>query len=395
MNQGLIAWVAAGILLITMGIRQSMGLLVSPLIQSSALSVSEISLALAISQFVWGVSQPLWGLLNGHWSTARVVAVGGLSMALALGLVAWIPSPSILLFGLGILLAAGAGAGSFSVLIGSVSQRLRAESRAMAAGFINAGGSLGQCLIAPLTAGLLTIGGLKTTLLGLAGLALVTVALAPLLSDKTPRPEYEMSRGLGLTAQLKVALHTPSYWYLHIGFLTCGFHVAFLVTHLPSEVSLCGFTNQVAATSLAIIGFTNVLGSLGAGYLGQRMPMKWILAGMYASRTVSILLYLIAPKTPETFYLFATVLGATWLATVPPTSGITAKLFGTEHLATLFGLTLISHQVGAFFGAWLGGLALLHFGSLETLWWLDAGLALLAAIINLPIQEPLTVRAAT
>ena len=199
-----------------------------------------------------------------------------------------------------------------------------------------------------------------------------------------------------MRAQLRIALRDKSYWCLHAGFFTCGFHIAFLVTHLPGEVGLCGLSPNVAATSLAIIGLANIAGSLSAGYLGNIYRMKYLLFWMYFSRAVAVLLYLAAPKTPMTFYVFAAVLGATWLATVPPTAGLTAKLFGLRYLATLFGLTLFSHQIGGFFGAWLGGIAVASSGSFLWMWWADAALALAAALVNLPIREaaPTRLRAA-
>ena len=192
---------------------------------------------------------------------------------------------------------------------------------------------------------------------------------------------------MSMGQQLKLALRNKSYWCLHAGFFTCGFHIAFLVTHMPGEVDLCGLSANVASTSLAIIGLANVAGSLVVGALGERMRMKMILFWMYASRAIAIVIFMLAPKTPATFYLFAIVLGATWLATVPPTAGITAKLFGTRYLATLFGLTLLSHQIGGFLGAWLGGIAVVTTGNYDWMWWADAVLAVLAAVVNLPIQE--------
>jgi predicted MFS family arabinose efflux permease len=192
---------------------------------------------------------------------------------------------------------------------------------------------------------------------------------------------------LTLRAQLRIAAHDRSYWCLHAGFFTCGFHIAFLVTHLPGEVNLCGLSPHVAATSLAIIGLANVAGSLTAGALGNHVRMKMVLFWMYGTRALAVLAYMAAPKGPWTFYIFAAVLGATWLATVPPTAGLTAKLFGTRYLATLFGLTLLSHQVGGFFGAWLGGIAVTQTGSYVWMWWADAVLALAAALVNLPIRE--------
>ena len=191
----------------------------------------------------------------------------------------------------------------------------------------------------------------------------------------------------GLGAQLRQAFADRSYWCLHLGFFTCGFHIAFLVTHLPGEVGLCGLPAGVAATSLAVIGISNIAGSLAAGAAGSRWRMKYILFWMYATRAMAIGIYLAAPKTTLTFYLFAAVLGMTWLATVPPTAGLVGKLFGTRYLATLFGMTLLSHQIGGFLGAWLGGLAFASFNSYEAMWWADMALAAAAALVNLPIRE--------
>jgi predicted MFS family arabinose efflux permease len=190
-----------------------------------------------------------------------------------------------------------------------------------------------------------------------------------------------------LRAQLRVAARDRSYWCLHAGFFTCGFHIAFLVTHLPGEVNLCSLPASVAASSLAIIGLANIAGSITAGSLGSVFRMKWLLFWMYFSRAAAVAVYLLAPKTPLTFYLFAAVLGFTWLATVPPTAGLVGKLFGVRYLATLFGLTLLSHQIGGFFGAWLGGITLVRFGDFGWMWYADMVLALGAAVINLPIRE--------
>ena len=190
-----------------------------------------------------------------------------------------------------------------------------------------------------------------------------------------------------LREQLRIALRDRSYWLLHLGFITCGFHIAFLVTHLPGEIALCGLSAGVAGASIALIGLFNVLGSLAAGALGQRYRMKLILAVMYASRAVMIVIYLLSPPTPMTFYIFAAALGFTWLATVPPTAGLIGKLFGPRYLGTLFGLTLLSHQIGGFFGAWLGGVAMERLGDYTWMWYADITLALIAAVANLPIRE--------
>lgn len=192
---------------------------------------------------------------------------------------------------------------------------------------------------------------------------------------------------LTLGEQVRVALRDPSYLFLHAGFFTCGFHIAFLVTHLPNDLRLCGLGPQVAASSLMLIGLFNVAGSLSAGWLGQRHRMKYLLALIYASRAAIVAIYVVMPKTALNVYLFAGALGFTWLATVPPTSGLVGKLFGTRYLATLFGLTLLSHQIGGFLGAWLGGVALAQTGNYDWIWYADITLALLAAVVNLPIRE--------
>jgi predicted MFS family arabinose efflux permease len=221
--------------------------------------------------------------------------------------------------------------------------------------------------------------------------ALLTIPLVlPLRrsgSDKATAAALASAPHLSLGEQVRIAMRDPSYLFLHAGFFTCGFHVAFLVTHLPSDLQLCGLTPAVAANSLGLIGLFNVAGSLAAGWLGQRYRMKNLLALIYASRAVIVAIYVVMPKTALNVYLFAGALGFTWLATVPPTSGLVSKLFGTRYLATLFGLTLLSHQVGGFLGAWLGGVALAQTGTYDWIWYADIALALAAVAVNLPIRE--------
>ena len=203
----------------------------------------------------------------------------------------------------------------------------------------------------------------------------------------SPAGSAHVASALSMREQLAIAARDKSYWCLHAGFFTCGFHIAFLVTHLPGEVKLCSLPATVAATSISIIGLANVAGSLWAGWAGGVFRMKYLLFANYFSRAVVIAIYLAAPKTPLTFYLFAAALGFTWLATVPPTAGLIGKLFGVRYLATLFGLATFTHQIGAFFGAWLGGIALVRFGDYSWMWYADIALALAAAFVNLPIRE--------
>ena len=390
--------VAAAILMVTMGARQSMGLFVSPLNTHTGLGIATISFAFAIGQLVWGVVQPVFGAVADRWGTGRIIALGSILLAAGSYLTTQVTTEWGLILAAGVLSAAGAGAGSFSILIGATAQRLPAEKRAFASGVINAGGSLGQFIFAPLSQAVMSAYGWMAAMWTIAVIALTTAPMGWLLrseprsaaSATTTAPGQES----GMRQQIAAAMRNPSYWCLHAGFFTCGFHIAFLITHLPGEVKLCGLSAGVASTSLAIIGLANVVGSLVVGSLGNLVRMKMILFWMYASRAVAVLVYMAAPKEPWTFYLFAAVLGLTWLATVPPTAGLTAKLFGVRYLATLFGLTLLSHQVGGFFGAWLGGLAVTNTGSYTWMWWADAVLALAAALINLPIKEAKVVRPA-
>jgi MFS family permease len=381
--------VAAAILMITMGARQSLGLFVSPLNTHTGLGIASISFAMAVGQFVWGAAQPVFGAVADRWGPGRVIVVGAVMLAAGMVLTTQVHGEWGLVMALGVLSAAGAGAGSFSILIGATAQHLPPQRRAFASGFINAGGSFGQFLFAPLNQAVMSAFGWMQAMWVMALASLATAPMAWWMrGERRPAPAAGVvAAEMPLRAQLRIALRDRSYWCLHAGFFTCGFHIAFLVTHLPGEVALCGLPGGVAATSLALIGLANIAGSLGAGALGNRVRMKMLLFWMYASRAVAVLVYLAAPKEPWTFYLFAVVLGATWLATVPPTAGLTAKLFGTRYLATLFGLTLLSHQIGGFFGAWLGGLAVVHTGSYAWMWWADAALALAAALVNLPIRE--------
>ncbi len=378
---------AAAILMVTMGARQSLGLFVSPLNTTTGLGIATISLALAVGQFTWGAVQPVAGAIADRYGPGRVIVAGMFVLALGSAVTPFMTSGFGLIVSLGLLSAIGSGAGSFSVLIGAAARKLSPQERGKAAGIINAGGSFGQFVFAPLTqrliSGLGWMGAMWT-------LAVITLASLPLVRAVAPKgaPAPQHAHGdTGLWPTVKGALGDRSYILLQAGFFTCGFHIAFLVTHLPQEVNLCGLPPTVASWSLAIIGLANIAGSLLAGSGTARYRSKYILAAMYASRAVLIGAYLMAPKTSLTFYVFAGGLGLTWLATVPPTAAIVGKLFGVRYLATLFGLTLLSHQVGGFLGAYLGGIALERTGNYQWMWYADMALAALAAGVNLPIHE--------
>lgn len=387
--------IAAAILMITMGARQSLGLFMYPLNVHTGLGIATISFAMAVGQLVWGAVQPVFGAVADRWGPGRVIVFGAFLLAAGCVLTTQVTSEFGLILAIGIISAAGAGAGSFSVLIGATSQHIPAQRRSFAGGVINAGGSMGQFVFAPLNQAVVSVFGWMQAMWMMAVFALTTAPMAWWLRGR-PQPKTAIAdEQMSLRQQLKIASRDRSYWCLQAGFFTCGFHIAFLVTHLPNEVNLCGLSATVASASLAIIGLANVFGSLAAGALGSRVRMKMILFWMYASRTIAILIYLAAPKEPWTFYIFAAVLGATWLATVPPTAGLIGKLFGVRYLATLFGFTLLSHQIGGFLGAWLGGIAVTSTGNYLWMWWADAALALAAALVNLPIREEAVVGSVT
>ena len=383
----LITLSAAIILAITQGARQTTGMYVSPINTDTGLGIANIAFAMAVGQFVWGAVQPLSGALAGRVGYAPMLAVGVLLMILGSVITPFMTTTLGLVIALGVIQAAGAGIGSFSLLMGAVANRIPAEKRPFASGVINAGSSLGQFIFAPITAGLIAWVGWVKSLWTVAAIALIALPLVWILRAPTQAGSTTVLEGPSLKEQLRIAVRDKSYWLLHAGFFTCGFHIAFLVTHLPTEVQLCDLSPSVSGNALAIIGLFNIAGSLLIGWMATRWRMRVLLAGLYASRAIAIGLYLLAPKTPETLYLFAAVIGLTWLATVPPTAGLVAKLFGVKHLATLFGLTLLSHQIGGFLGAWLGGIAMESTGSYQWMWYADMALALIAAAVSLPVRE--------
>jgi predicted MFS family arabinose efflux permease len=385
---------AAAILLITMGVRQTTGLFVLPITTSTGLSIVSVSFALAIGQFVWGASQAAFGAAADKFGSTKILIAGALLLAAGQALVPMLATETGIVFTLGILTATGAAAGSFSILMGATLSKLPPQKQSVASGIINAGGSAGQLVFAPAVQAIIGAAGWIAAMYATAFAALLTIPLiaamnrgGPSSSTPSAAPTAAAPAGIGMREQLQVAARDRSYYFLHLGFFTCGFHIAFLVTHLPGDIALCGLAPSVAANSLALIGLFNIGGSLLAGWLGQHYRMKYLLAWIYASRAAIVLIYVLMPKTALNIYIVAGSLGFTWLATVPPTAGIVGKLFGTRYLATLFGLTLISHQIGGFLGAWLGGIALARTGSYNWIWYIDIALALAAAVVNLPIRE--------
>ena len=290
---------AAGVLMVTMGTRQSLGLFLSPINTSTGLGMASISLAMAVAQFTWGAIQPLAGAAADRWGPRPVLIAGIVLLALGNALTPLMGSSWGLVFSLGLLAAIGSGAGSFSVLIGAAAQRLPMAARGTASGVINAGGSLGQFVFAPLAQLLIQVQGWMGAMYSLAVITLLALPLVGQLTRGQPaRHDAVEGADAGLRATLRGALGDRSYLLLHAGFFTCGFHIAFLVTHLPTEVDLCGLPASVASWSLALIGLSNIVGSLWVGHLVGRHRSKMILAIMYGSRALLVLAYLAMPREP-------------------------------------------------------------------------------------------------
>ena len=384
----------AFILMVTIGMRMTLGLFVQPLVNTTTLSIAQVSSAIAITQLMWGVSQPLSGALSDRFGAWTVLWVGTTMLVIGWLLTSFFPTQWGLLLGMGVLVALGMGAGSWSILMSLIANRLPERMRGTASGVANAGGSFGQFVFAPMLQGLISLPavGWKGAMLVLAAWAILILPTARWLTRGMTAPQIvplvAHTSHDSIKKAIKQAFKNRNYILLHLGFATCGFHVAFLATHLPTEIALCGLPVSVASTSLAIVGIANLVGSLIVGWCVGRWRNKSILATLYAIRVGLIVVYIFMSRTDINFYIFAAGLGLTWLATVPPTAALTGKLFGTRYLATLFGLTLLSHQIGGFLGAYLGGKAIVVFGDYGWMWYADLGLAGLAAILNWAIREP-------
>ena len=387
---------AVVVLFIAMASRQTSGLFILPIIEKTKLTITDLSLAIAIGHLVWGIVQPLWGAMADRGKTFPVLLAGFLCLAAGQIGIIFANTPFSLVLTLGLLSPIGSAVGGVAILLKCLPSGLSDKERSVASGYINAGNAVGQFTLAPLLQYIISFRGYAAGLILLAGSAVTALIPSWFLCRKkdsgTVQKENENVRqGSGsktsVKGQLGVAFRNSGYLMLHCSFFVCGFHVTFLSTHLPSEINLYGYAATVTAFCISIIGICNITGSISSGILGRYFPLKYILAIIYASRALCIVLYIIAPKTPLTFYIFAAIFGLIWSATVPPTAGLVGKLFGVRYLATLFGLVALTHQIGAFFGAWLGGIILQKTGSFFWLWRIDMLLAVFATSACLLIKE--------
>ncbi|HYD75876.1 MFS transporter [Ramlibacter sp.] len=379
---------AAGTFVLTMGVRQTMGLFLSPLNTSTGLGLGSISLAFAFGQLWWGITQPFAGAIADRVGAGRVLLAGALMVAVGTYITPWMTSTAGLLLAIGLLGAGGAGMAGPAVLMAAATRMIPAQRAGMATGIINAGGSTGQFLLAPLAAALMVGIGWVGAMQAMALLVLLCLPAAWVLRGHPSHAGGAAApRRLGAREAIGQALRDPSYRLLAAGFFVCGFHVAFLATHLPGVVAACGLPTQWAGWSLALLGLFNIVGSVAMGWAVGRWRMKSLLSLVYATRGLAVLLFLLAPKTGPVVLLFSAVMGVTFLSTVPPTAGLVAKFFGPANMATLFGMVMLTHQIGGFLGAWLGGAVFQATGSYDWVWYVDIVLAAGAALIHLPIRE--------
>ena len=371
---------------LNMGVRQTAGLFLEPMTQDLGISRSNFALAIALQNLLWGVLTPFFGVLADRYGTGRWLALGGILYVAGLLIMGLGGSEASLHLGAGVFIGAAVSACGFPLVLSAVARAFPGRGRSLALGVAATGGSVGQFLLLPFTQVMIGSAGWVTALVILAAIAALIVPVAAAL---TGRPEAVSAEGAdgGIRAAIHEAGRHRGYQLLNAGFFVCGFHVSFIATHLPSYINTLEFDPIVGATALSLIGFFNIIGGLLAGYLGGRYRKKYLLSGIYLARAVVITLFLIAPKSELSVWLFGASFGVLWLSTVPLTSGLVGDLFGARYMATLFGFVMFSHQIGAFFGAWLGGLSYDLTGSYTAIWVMAVVLGLLAAVLHWPISD--------
>lgn len=377
----------AGTFALTMGTRQSMGLFLSPMNTATGLGVGHISLAFAFGQLWWGLTQPFAGAFADKLGAGRVLFAGILLVAIGTFITPLMTTTAGLIFAIGMLAAGGAGMAGPAVLMATATRMIPTEKRGIATGIVNAGGSFGQFLMAPIAIALMNQYGWNNAMQMMGVIVLLALPAAYLLRGRPVQAVSTAQVPVSTSRAISIALKNPSYLMLAGGFFVCGFHVAFLATHLPGVISLCGLPAEFGGWALAILGLFNIIGSISMGWAVGRWRMKSLLSLLYATRALAVTLFLLAPKTGTVVLVFAAVMGLTFLSTVPPTAGLVAKFFGPANMASLFGIVMLTHQIGGFLGAWLGGKVLEANGNFNVLWYIDITLAIGAALVHMPIQE--------
>lgn len=373
------------ILAISIGVRASFGLYLEPIGTALHLPRETFSLAIAIQMLAWGAGQPIFGALADRFGSARIVVLGAVLYVGGLLVMASATGPWGLHAGTGLLVGLGTSAAGFAVVLGPVGRAVAPERRSFVLGIASAGGSFGQFTMALVSGWLIDVEGWSGALVILA----VIVAFAALLAfGLRGRPGIiEDEPPQKLSQALREAGGQRGYWLLALGFFVCGFHVTFIATHLPPYLSDAGHGGMLAATAIGAIGFFNIIGTLGCGWLGGRFSKKNVLSLLYLLRAIAIAGFVVLPLSETSVLIFAALLGLLWLGTVPLTSGLVAQMFGTRYMGTLFGIVFFSHQIGAFLGAWLGGVLYDVTNSYDIVWYIAIALGIFAALIHWPIRE--------
>ncbi|HYX66814.1 MAG TPA: MFS transporter [Burkholderiales bacterium] len=386
-----VALAAGAVFALGLGVRQSQALFISPINSATGIGYAAISLAFAVGQLMWGVAMPVAGALADRTGPRPVMLGGAALVALATALTPLAHSTAALIVLIGVLAACGSAAIGPGLLISASARWIPEAKRNIVNGIVNAGGSFGQFTVIPLAQLFIGLAGWQPALVILGAVSLAAVPLVLWITAGHAAAAETKAAAPGGPSSLRQAfaqaVRDPSFLLLTAGFFTCGFHVAFIGTHLPGVVKLCGLPPAVSAWSLAVIGLFNIFGSLWIGRVITGRRLKIALAWIYFARALLILAFFFAPKTTLTFLLFAAGIGFSYLSTVPPTIGLVVKFYGVRYMATLFGVVMLSHQVGGFLGAWLGGKAFEASGNYDWMWWADIALCLFAAAVHLPIKE--------
>lgn len=387
------------ILLINFALRASFGVFQIPVAETFDWPRAEFSLAIAIQNLAWGIGQPIFGALAERWGDRWAIILGAGLYSLGLLMTALATTPELMQLweiavGFGI---AGTGFGVILAVIGRASSD---RNRSLALGIATAAGSAGQVLGPPLAQGLLAVMPWPQVFMVFAGLILTTLLFLPLLRSGQPASRAELEESMGTV--LKRAFRDPSYLMIFAGFFSCGYQLAFITAHFPAMITeMCGpigadsplaalgitTTSALGAVAISLIGLTNIMGSIFAGWLGTKYSRKYLLAGVYTLRTLIAAWFILTPITPLTTVLFSLGMGALWLATVPLTSGLVAYIYGLRYMGTLYGFVFLSHQLGSFLGVWLGGRLYDQYGDYTLVWWVGVGIGAFSALIHLPIRE--------
>ena len=392
----LIVIAASCLVAVMFGSRNSLSLTIQGIDQSNTLDYLQISFAFALGQLIVGAISPFGGMIADKYGTGKTLTIGILFALFGMLLIPYSTNVVTLSLSLGIISSIGLGIAGLPVVLASVNKLISSEKVGMAFGLVNAGQSLGQLILAPI-AGLVVVSyGWVACIIFLSIMFASVLPFSYILRSRLPSKEKsapEVERGLAET--LRTAFKTPSYVYLVSGFFVCGFHVAFIATHMPGVIASCGLPPTVSGWSLGLIGLFNIVGSIFAGWYISRYSMRLFLSYTYFARCLIVLCFLVSPKDLVSVLIFSIALGFTYFSVIPATAGLVGKMFGPKFMATLFGFALFSHQIGGFLGAYLGGYFFSISGDYTTVWLLDASLAIFAALIHLPIKEKLVYSEAT